>query len=66
MNASVECKFWLLLGFLLVGGQVGDSVVIPDEGRALSRACLCVFELNKVSVFSAVFAAPQRAIRALV
>lgn len=56
-----------MLGFLLVGGQIGDSVVIPGEGGPYPMLVYAgPFEVNKVSVFSAVFAAPQRAIRASV
>jgi len=56
-----------VLGFLLVSGQIGDSAVIPAEGGPSPMLVYAgPFEVNKVSVFSAVFAAPQRAIRALV
>lgn len=55
-----------MLGFLLVGGCIGDSMAIPAKGRRALLFYAGLFEVNKVSVFSAVFAAPQRAIRALV
>lgn len=45
----------------LVAGQIGGT----GEGRRVSRYA-ALFEVNKASAFSAVFAAPRRAIRTLV
>lgn len=71
LNLNSGCQVWSLPltmpEFLLVGGQIGDSVVIPAEGGPYPMLVYAgLLEVNKVSVFSAVFAAPQRAIRALV
>lgn len=71
LNINSGCQVWFLpltiLAFQLVGGQIGDGMVIPAEGGPYPMLVYAgLFEVNKVSVFSAVFAAPQRAIRALV
>lgn len=55
-------------GFQLLEGRNGDGVRVPagEEIFIPTLVYAGLLEVNKVWVFSAVFAAPQRAIRALV
>ena len=71
LNLSSRCQVLflplILPEFLPVGAQIGESTMNPVEGGSYPMLVYAgLLEVSKVSAFSAVFAAPQRAIRALV
>lgn len=63
LNLNSGCQVWFLVltmpGLLLAGAPIGDSVMAPAEGGSYPMLVYAgLFEVSKVSAFSAVFAAP--------